>query len=145
MKQTLTVAGAFGLVLALGCGPALAQDQIHSLGTPLLGINEVGHEGAGEEAGGDFSGEIDMGAGTLCFYLDVYGLDDMTAAHMHNAPEGENGPPVMVLEIDESGDEACAEADAELLADIAQNEENYYVNVHTQTLPAGAIRGQFGG
>ncbi len=145
MKRTL------GLGLALGCGamlgsvPALADDHLHSLGASLFGEMEVGHEGAGDDAGGDFAGEINMEAGTLCYFLEVYGLEDVTAAHLHKGPAGENGPPVVVLEVmGDDGDEVCADVEAELLADIAANEDGYYVNVHTQAIPAGAVRGQLG-
>jgi hypothetical protein len=33
-------------------------------------------------------------------------------------------------------------ADPELVADIAANPSEYYVNVHNKPYPAGAIRGQ---
>ncbi|WP_338302837.1 CHRD domain-containing protein [Erythrobacter sp. Dej080120_24] len=142
---------AFGLVLvgvgALGMAvaPAQADDEVHSLGASLFGEYEVDHEGAGKDAGGDFTGEIDMGRGTLCYYLEVYGLDEVTAAHIHKGKDGENGPPVVVLEFEGADrDEVCLEVEAELLADMARHEERYYVNVHTAAYPAGAIRGQLG-
>lgn len=133
--------GAFGMAVA----PAQADEEVHSLGASLFGENEIGHEGAGEDAGGDFTGEIDTGRGTLCYYLEVYGLDEVTAAHIHKGKEGENGPPVVVLEFESADrDEVCLEVEAELLADMARHEERYYVNVHTAAYPAGAIRGQLG-
>ena len=145
MKRTLGLGLALIGGAALVAAPALADDHLHSLGASLFGQMEVGHEGAGDDAGGDFAGEIDMEAGTLCYYLEVYGLEDVTAAHLHKGAEGENGPPVVVLEVmGEDSDEACAEVEAGLLADIAANEDGYYINVHTQANPAGAVRGQLG-
>ncbi|KEO87513.1 hypothetical protein EH30_07765 [Erythrobacter sp. JL475] len=129
----------------MAVAPAQADDEVHSLGASLFGENEVDHEGAGEDAGGDFTGEIDMSRGTLCYYLEVYGLDEVTAAHIHKGKDGENGPPVVVLEFEGADrDEVCLEVEAELLADMARHEERYYVNVHTAAYPAGAIRGQLG-
>lgn len=129
----------------MAVAPAQADDEVHSLGASLFGEYEVDHEGAGTDAGGDFTGEIDMARGTLCYYLEVYGLDEVTAAHIHKGKDGENGPPVVVLEFDGADrDEVCLEVEAELLADIARHEERYYVNVHTAAYPAGAIRGQLG-
>lgn len=132
---------------ALAAAPVLADghEEAHerALGASLFGMNEVGHEGAGEDAGGDFSGIIDMEAGTLCYYLETYGLEDVAAAHVHKGAAGENGPPVVVLEAN-ADDEVCAEVEADVLTDMAANEEGYYVNVHTAAIPAGAIRGQLG-
>ena len=124
-------------------GAALAQDSEKAIGASLFGENEVGGEGADEDAGGDFSGFLDMKAGTLCYYLDHYGLDTVTAAHLHEGKKGENGPPVVTLD-PSSDDEVCVEVEAELLARIAKDEERFYVNVHTEKHPAGAIRGQLG-
>ncbi len=141
----------FGLLFgagltAMATAPLLAQSEPHMLGASLFGANEVGHEGAGDEASGDFTGEIDMDAGTLCYFLDIEGLDDVAAAHVHKGKKGKNGPPVVVLQTENpEGEELCVEVESEVLADIAKNEDDYYVNVHTASIPAGAIRGQFGG
>ena len=143
MNGTMKLALAGVVAGALATTAALAQDTVTMLGAQMYGEQEVGHEGAGEDAGGDFVAEIDSEAGTLCYFLDTYGLDDVTAAHVHKAPDGENGPPVVVLEVG-ADDEVCAEVEAELLGDIAANPDQYYVNVHTAAIPAGAIRGQLG-
>ena len=127
--------------------PTLAQDDdlYHPVGATLFGENEIGHEGAADDAGGDFDGEIDLSTGTLCYYLEIYGLEDVTTSHLYKGGKGVNGEPVLTLKVmGEDGDEECAEADPELLRDIKRNEFNYYVNVHSQTYPAGAIRGQLG-
>lgn len=127
---------------ALAAAPLLAEEK--AVGASLFGENEVGHEGAGEDAGGDFSGFIDTEAGTLCYYLETYGLDTVTAAHLHKGRDGSNGDPVVVLEAN-ADDEVCVEVEAGLLSDIARREKDYYVNVHTEAYPAGAVRGQLGG
>ena len=143
MNTRKTAVAALAGAAILAAAPVLADGHEHTLGASLFGENEVGHEGAGEDAGGDFMGLIDMNAGTLCYYLETYGLDDVTAAHLHKGAEGENGPPVVVLEAD-ADDEICTDVEADVLADIAENEEGYYVNVHTAAIPAGAVRGQLG-
>lgn len=139
-KVSFVLLGAAGLAIA---APAIADNHEHTLGASLFGENEVGHEGVGEDAGGDFMGIIDTRAGTLCYYLETYGLEDVTAAHLHEGGEGDNGPPVVVLEAN-ADDEVCVEVEAAVLADIVRNEEDYYVNVHTAAIPQGAVRGQLG-
>jgi hypothetical protein len=132
-------------VSSLMAAPALSQDNLAFLGTSMFGEYEVGGQGAGEEASGDFSAELDLDSGQICYMLELDGIEDFAAAHIHKAPAGENGPPVMTLELmGPEGDDVCTQADVELLKDIAKNKADYYVNVHTTAFPAGAIRGQLG-
>jgi len=132
------------VLAAAGCsGAALAQDNVAYIGTSMFGEQEVGEKGAGEEAYGDFSAELDLAAGRMCYMLEVEGLDTFTAAHLHEGAVGKNGPPVVTLELlGEDGDDVCVDVDPEVLRKIARNKAKYYVNVHTEAFPAGAIRGQ---
>jgi hypothetical protein len=71
----------------------------------------------------------------------------VTAAHIHRAPVGENGPVVFPLftggpppfDPDNPVSGSVAVSDADLFDLISGR---YYVNVHTSHLPAGEIRGQ---
>lgn len=129
-------------VLALAC-PAFAQDNLAYIGTSLFGEQEVGHDGAGEDASGDFSAELDLAKGRMCYMLELEGLDTFTAAHLHEAAIGKEGPPVLSLQLlGEDGEDICVDVDPELLKKIARNKQRFYVNVHTEAFPAGAIRGQ---
>lgn len=125
---------------AVASVPALAQDNLAFTGANLLGESEVGHKGAGNDAYGDFSAELDLDAGQMCYFLTAEGLDEVTAAHLHKAPKGKNGPPVVTLSL--ASVDTCIDVDPALLRDIAENEGEYYVNVHTAAFPQGAIRGQ---
>lgn len=125
-----------GLVAA----PTLAQDQYAYTGTSLFGHYEVGHKGADDEASGDFTAEMDLVNGTMCYMLEIANLEGFTAAHIHKAEKGKNGPPVVTLEL--ASDDKCVDVDIALMKDIAKNEHKYYVNVHTEAFPQGAIRGQ---
>ncbi len=130
-----------GVVLA---APVLADNHLAYVGTSMFGDQEP-EGGAGETAMGDFSAELDLKAGRMCYMLEVEGLDDFTAAHIHKGKLGEAGPPVVTLELmGDDGEDVCVDVDADLLKDIAKNRAKYYVNVHTTAFPAGAIRGQLG-
>lgn len=82
-------------------------------------------------------------AGEVCVRLSVALMEPPTGAHIHEAPRGEAGPVVVPLPLPEGGlVDGCVSADVDLLTDIANNPENYYVNIHTASYPAGAVRGQ---
>lgn len=133
---------AISAVALIAGAPALAQDNLAFVGTSLFGHYQTG-EGAGDEASGDFSAEFDLANGRMCYMLEVDGLDEFTAAHIHEGKKKEDGPPVVSLELlGDDGDDVCVDVDKELLKKIARRKGNYYVNVHTKAFPAGAIRGQ---
>ena len=96
----------------------------------------------------------------VCFNLWWRNLDPVTMAHIHVGSPEVAGPIVVTLFTSMSGLEtlsqtrtrlrACTETFSppgdmepdELLEDIKENPEDYYVNVHSTVFPAGAIRGQ---
>jgi CHRD domain len=65
-----------------------------------------------------------------------------TAAHIHEAPAGKNGPVIIPLE--KQGDTYTVPANAKLTDAQFKSFEagNLYVNVHTAAHPDGEIRGQ---
>jgi hypothetical protein len=83
-------------------------------------------------------------AGRVCYLLAVANVDGtVAAAHIHQAPAGVNGPVVVPLTAPVAGPvSACATVDRALARNIARNPANFYVNVHSTTFPAGAVRGQ---
>ncbi len=87
---------------------------------------------------------VNIGQGSISYELSVSNIDPATAAHIHVAPVGQNGPIVVPLAAPTSGSSSgtIMNLDRELLKAIIKNPENYYVNVHNSMYPAGAIRGQ---
>ena len=86
---------------------------------------------------------VDLPKGTACYIMNVSGLDEVTAAHIHTGGPGETGAPVVTLEAPQSGSSGgCAQVTPEVSAALLANPGGYYVNVHTRTFPGGAIRGQ---
>lgn len=138
-----TIAALAACLAAVPAGAGAQDGRFAYVGTSLFGDQEVGHEAAGEDASGDFTAELDLTAGKICYALEVDGLDTVTAAHLHEGEFGKNGPPMVTLQLmGEDGEDVCTAVDKALLAKIAKNKADYYVNVHTEAFPDGAIRGQ---
>lgn len=86
---------------------------------------------------------LNPGQGDVCFALEVSGIDPPGAAHIHRAPPGQPGPIVVPLVAPTSGSSSgCVSASRDLISDILQNPEAYYVNVHNAAYMGGALRGQ---
>ncbi|HEX6385826.1 MAG TPA: CHRD domain-containing protein, partial [Anaerolineae bacterium] len=81
-----------------------------------------------------------------CFLIVVRDIMlPATGAHIHVGEAGVAGDIVVPLEPPgENGASAgcMSDVDPDLIAAIIQNPAGYYVNVHTEDFPAGAIRGQ---
>jgi CHRD domain len=143
--QILLTASIFIGVLVFGHSPAFAQ-----LSTVLLGGNEVSDAGAANAGDPDGSGTAtvlirDTDA-TLCYAILVTGIDTPTLAHIHEGAAGTNGPILVPLN-PPTGDpgvvsDCITGVDATLLNNIRQNPLGFYVNVHTDAFPSGAVRGQ---
>ena len=93
--------------------------------------------------------------GTLCYVLTVRKIATATGAHIHRGRPGENGPIVANLAAPGDGNAAdCLQRDRVLpsgarafptavtAADILANPKGFYINVHNEEYPGGAIRGQ---
>ena len=69
---------------------------------------------------------------------------EATAMHIHHAPKGSAGAVMVSLPVpNEEGEvDECVSVDPQLLEKIKNNPQDYYINIHTETYPDGAIRGQ---
>ena len=112
------------------------------LTTTLTGAEEV--PGPGDPDGTGFATvTVNPGKGLVCYELDVSGIALATGAHIHEAPFGETGDIVVELEPPTDGSsDGCVEVDRAEAKDILKAPADYYVNVHNEEYPAGAIRGQ---
>jgi hypothetical protein len=136
------VKGAFAAVglLALAA-PAVAQfggpPPPPNTGVPLY-TRMTGGSGSGT-----ITVVVDPPKGTACYLMNVSGLTDVTAAHIHTGGPGETGGPVVTLTAPQDGTSGgCVPVTAEVSSALLANPGGYYVNVHTRAFPAGAIRGQ---
>jgi hypothetical protein len=142
-KSSLAALGAVALA-----GPAIAQPEERldgrKLTATLTGAAEV--PGPGDPNGaGLFEARVNPGQERICYTLSAGNIDEATVAHIHSGAAGVAGPPVHTLAKPEGDDDdvqECQDLDRGLAQAIIQNPENYYVNVHTEEYPDGAIRGQ---
>jgi hypothetical protein len=148
--RLVTVAG---VSLALAATVAAADST--KLKTALSGANEV----PAADPDGRGSAEVVINAGQACFDVKVHDTGTPNRGHIHKEAPGVNGPIVVTFfelrpgdapatdprhdELEEGRLMRCvAVADPALLADIAANPDDYYVNLHNTRFPGGAVRGQ---
>jgi hypothetical protein len=129
---------------------------------PLSGHQEV--PPVATKARGVATFRLSRDGSTLTYRINVARLDDVTMAHIHLAPAGQNGPVVAwlypadgpppqlipgrtngrlvrgTLTAEDLTGPLAGATMADLLA--AMRAGDTYVNVHTTTYPAGEIRGQ---
>jgi hypothetical protein len=135
-RSTIVATGAILAATTLGLPAAEAAPAI-----PLSGAQET--DAADPDGHGFFTYSID--GTTFCWTLSWRDIETPTAAHVHVGPRHVAGDVVIPLDVDGvpgpdmSG---CTTISAELAAAISENPKGYYVNVHNEDFPAGAIRGQ---
>ena len=135
------------MLLAL---PAAAQSSAaSSTGLAVPTVVHAQMTGEQEVPSGDPNGfgsahiALFPSSGKICYALTAFRIAPANAAHIHEGAPGVAGPAVVTLDAPTFGvSGGCTSADPELVADIAANPSEYYVNVHNRPFPDGAIRGQ---
>jgi len=136
---------ALGLSLAtaaLLAAPALSADGGRKFDTTLTGAAEI--PGPGDTDGaGTANVIVNPGKSQVCYTLAVSNIATATMAHIHQAAVGVAGPVVVSLTPPASGSsKGCATVTRELALAILKSPADYYVNVHNEPFPNGAVRGQ---
>ena len=150
VRLHLSVFGLVVALLGLVAAPASADRLSGSshggrpLATELSGQNEVAPNASAATGSAKFT--VNSGLGEVCWVVSFSGLTTTaTAAHIHVAPAGANGPvviPTPVPAVTSGEAEGCAVVDRSLAKAIKDEPAAYYHNVHTATFPGGEIRGQ---
>ena len=121
-----------------------ADDDDQEFSIEMSGAEEA--PGPGDPDGSGVANiTINLNKRQVCFALMVENIAPATAAHIHIAPPGEPGPIVVPLNpppTDGSSTGCANNVDRRLLRNILRNPGAYYVNVHNEEFPAGAVRGQ---
>ena len=143
-------------VVVLGIAATVSAAEGLRFKTDLLSTNELtAHDSDGS---GKATVWIDAEAGTVCFDLSFRDSGTPNRAHIHVGSASTGGGIVVPFFDIHTADSAsnarhdelesksrtdgCVTADPALLAQIAANPGNYYVNLHNARFPAGSMRGQ---
>jgi hypothetical protein len=138
---------ASAALVATAASAQLVQEGGRPFTVQMNGHNEVNAAGTFDQGDLDGTGTarlmLNYGQGRVCYEITVSNIATPTAAHIHEAPPTLPGPIVVPL-FTTSGTtmKGCVEAGQDLIKEIIQNPQDYYVNVHNADFPAGAIRGQ---
>ncbi|HEX2194826.1 MAG TPA: CHRD domain-containing protein [Candidatus Limnocylindria bacterium] len=146
-------------LMALTLGGALAAGGGRTISVPMTGAQEPG--GGDPDAMGTATFTINVGQETLCYTLSWTGIggttpsttdDPIWGGHIHQAPLGVAGGIAIHLfgapmePRTAFGSTAtvsdCMTVPREQLVELFANLDDYYINIHNDEFPGGAIRGQ---
>lgn len=147
MRPTTTALGvaavaAVGLTVAALPGTAASTAApaggapSATLGAVLVGGNEV--PGPGDSDGFGLA-DVRVTGAEVCWRVTVSGIDEPTMGHIHAGSRGVSGPVVVPFEPILRG---CDDVGRRLARFIRQHPSQFYVNIHNEAFPAGAVRGQ---
>ena len=138
-KRVLVVFVVVATTLAIAL-PALGG------GRPLTADLSAGNEvpPAPSSASGTAWVTLNQGLGEVCVEIESSGYTGtVVAGHIHSAVAGVNGGVIVDLGVNSANYSACiGGVDADLIKDIRQHPENFYINIHSTVVPSGESRGQ---
>jgi hypothetical protein len=152
MGKSLILAALALMALLLYAGPAAADNEV-KFTTTLTAVDPVTGAVTGDPDGrGKAEFTLDLDEGTICYEIEVEGIGEPTepmpgigSAHIHFLA---TGGIAVSLEADFEQDQAdefkaegCVPVDSALLSAIAENPEDFYVNIHNVEFPGGALAG----
>jgi hypothetical protein len=155
LVRTVACSSALGLIAGLGLiallepagaayGPKAKYD------TQLTGAAETSPPGGDPDGTGFASVKVKSSKSSVCVVIKkVLNIGTITAAHIHEAPAGADGPIVVTLATPtakkpgkKAKSKTCVNASTALINDLISYPADFYVNVHSSAFPGGAIRGQ---
>jgi hypothetical protein len=156
VRRAMFVAGALSAILTVASAAnAHAGKLPKQFIAKLTGAAEVGVVGDPDGIGiARVNVKQEQGKPSqICINAEAFRIDTVKLVHLHNAPAGQNGPVVVNYPVNEdlvkvsrnglrTRIKGCLEVDDALATAVRENSANYYVNIHTEALPKGAIRGQ---
>ena len=142
-RATLLVALVLALVL-IAAVPVVASesgaDARATLEASLTGEKEVPGPG---DPNGRGEAEVKVYKEKVCYELEVKRIKPANAAHIHEGGPNVAGDVVVELKPPADGSsEGCKAISEQLSKKLREHPSRYYVNVHNDPCPDGAIRGQ---
>jgi len=136
--RAFAIAGSLALLGLLGVAPPARADQK----TYTAAMTAAEETPPGPDGGsGTATITIDMASKNLCYDLSwSKEVGTPTNGHIHKGAKGAAGPTVVTLDV--SQPKGCVQADGAVLGQIESDPGGYYVNLHTNRYPTGAVRGQ---
>jgi hypothetical protein len=152
-RKSIALALVSASFLTAGALSAPVSDGGKKFTTELTGENEVNSLGTPNQ--GDLSATgtakitVNPGQQRVCWEVTTgsftAGTTSIVGAHIHSAQAGQNGPIVVNLTATLNGTSSgCTDVTRALADSFRKAPQGFYVNVHTNLFPAGAIRGQLG-
>jgi hypothetical protein len=133
------------IALSMFIGAEIATAEGNRLRASLSGDKEVGSPGD-PDGSGTARIRLRPRAKRVCWRLTWQNISQPQAAHIHKGTRTESGDVVVNLFLEpQDGNEASGCEDnvrRRLIRRIKKHPRRFYVNVHTEDFPAGAIRGQ---
>jgi hypothetical protein len=159
MKTAKLIALSLFGAASMAAGPALAEPASEGgrkFSTPMSGAEECNTSVTPTVCGvGDTDGSatgsitVNVGQDRVCWeFTNVENVEPVNRGHIHKAPAGSNGGIVVDFFNVTAGTQGpltgCTTTalGKELLLDIIKNPSAYYLNLHNEPFPGGAIRGQ---
>ena len=139
----LPLTATLALMASLAVAGIVAAAET-TLTAELAGVTEGDNPGD-EDGSGSATVTLDPEAGEACWEMTAENIGPVVQSHIHVGAEGEAGDVVVPLDVEgfEGTSEGCvSDQDADVLQAIVDDPAGYYVNLHTEAFPAGAIRGQ---
>jgi hypothetical protein len=151
MKLRYALAGVAMIAAGAGLTSFSSQVRADELFAVMVGGNQI-PVGTGS-VNGHGSASVMKAGNLICFAALVAGIDTPTEFHIHSGAAGTNGPdivqfvepggPIQFTPGSPSTASGCiAGVPKKTINQILQTPRNFYINVHTNQFPEGAIRGQ---
>jgi hypothetical protein len=139
MRRLTLLAALVLAVVLIAAVPVVAAPRT-TLEASLTGEKEV--PGPGDPNGVGHA-EVKVYKAKVCYKLEVKRIKAAIAAHIHRGGPSVAGPIVVELKAPTDGSsEGCKAISKKLSKNLREHPWRYYVNVHNDPYPDGAIRGQ---